>query len=144
MADQAKEGLAGLFKGKGAREGPADGGAAWPEDEVISLYVKDPSRAQLALTVFDEEVAAADVALGATSVHLADLLRPDGDTAAARSWSGWVPLTWRPEETEDNVVLGLGAGQIGMMASTDFRYSSRRPCLFIWAAGGGHIRACRG
>jgi len=78
--------------------------------------VKDPARAQLALTVFDEEVAAADKALGATSVHLADLLRPNANDENSRTWSGWVPLTWRPPETEDNVVMGLGAGQIGMVA----------------------------
>lgn len=56
-----------------------------------------------------------DVALGATSVHLADLIRPEGDESQ-RSWTGWVPLTWRPPETNDDVVLGLGAGQIGMVA----------------------------
>ena len=56
-----------------------------------------------------------DVALGATSVHLADLIRPEGDENQ-RSWTGWVPLTWRPPETNDDVVLGLGAGQIGMVA----------------------------
>lgn len=34
------------------------GRAVWPEEEVAYLYVKDPSRAQLALTVFDEEARA--------------------------------------------------------------------------------------
>ena len=115
VADQAKDGLSNLFKGSEG-DGSRDGCATWPDDEVISLYVKDPARAQLALTVFDEEIAASDKALGATSVHLADLLKPDGRDEAQRQWSGWVPLTWRPPETEDNVVLGLGAGQIGMVA----------------------------
>ena len=114
VADQAKEGLSNLFKG--GQQAAPEGCAAWPTDEVISLYVKDPARAQLALTVFDEEVAAADKALGATSVHLADLLKPTSMDEGERQWSGWVPLTWRPPETEDNVVLGLGAGQLGMVA----------------------------
>jgi hypothetical protein len=35
------------------------GAASWPEDERHYLYVKEPTRAQLALTVFDEEVGAA-------------------------------------------------------------------------------------
>lgn len=112
VADQAKEGLQGLFSGK--EKGP-EGSFTWPRDELLTLYVKDPSRAQLAFTVFDEEVGVADVALGAASVHLADLLKPNGD-AAQREWSGWLPLTWRPEETNDNVALGLGAGQIGFAA----------------------------
>lgn len=87
-----------------------DGGTEWPEDEKMYLYVKDPSRAQLALTVFDEEVLAEDIALGATSVHMADLLKPNG-TAKEREWSGWVPLTWRPAETQDNtVMIGTVAG----------------------------------
>lgn len=114
VAEQAKEGLTNLFSG--TKSTSEEGRYSWPEDEVISLYVKDPARAQLALTVFDEEVAAADKALGATSVHLADLVRPDADEESARRWSGWVPLTWRPPETQDNVVMGLGAGQIGLIA----------------------------
>ena len=136
---QAKEGLQGLFSGK---EKEAEGSFAWPADELLTLYVKDPSRAQLAFTVFDEEVrvrvrvrvrsglgarvnpnpnpdpnpnfnpnpdpnptqvGVSDVALGAASVHLADLLKPNGD-AAQREWSGWLPLTWRPAETNDNVL----------------------------------------
>jgi len=112
VADQAKEGLQGFFKKK---EQAAEGSATWPEAELLTLYVKDPSRAQLALTVFDEEVGVADIALGAASVHLADLLKPNGDEAQ-RAWSGWLPLTWRPAETNDNVALGLGAGQIGFAA----------------------------
>ena len=63
-------------------------------------------------TVFDEEVGVADIALGAASVHLADLLKPNGNEAQ-RTWSGWLPLTWRPSETQDNVLLGVGAGQVG-------------------------------
>ena len=87
-----------------------EGCASWPDDEVHYLYVKDPSRAQLALTLFDEEVLSDDVALGATSVHMGDLLKPRG-TPDDRSWSGWVPLTWRPAETQDNtVMLGTVAG----------------------------------
>lgn len=62
-------------------------------------------------TVFDEEVGVADIALGAASVHLADLLKPNGNEAQ-RTWSGWLPLTWRPSETQDNVLLGVGAGQV--------------------------------
>lgn len=116
VAQQAKEGITSLFSGNGQQGKDKGFSCVWPEGEVISLYVKDPSRAQLALTVFDEEVAAADKALGATSVHLADLLRPDAADERDRQWSGWVPLTWRPPETEDNVVMGLGAGQIGMIA----------------------------
>jgi hypothetical protein len=113
VAEQAKDGFGNLFKG--GKQKPEEGSAVWPENEVISLYVKDPSRAQLALTVFDEEVAAADKPLGATSVHLVDLVRPEGGESQ-RTWSGWIPLNWRPPETQDNVVLGLGAGQIGMVA----------------------------
>ena len=58
VADQAKEGLQGLFSGK--EKGP-EGSFTWPRDELLTLYVKDPSRAQLAFTVFDEEVGVADV-----------------------------------------------------------------------------------
>jgi len=112
VADQAKEGLQALFKSK---EQAAEGSATWPDAELLTLYVKDPSRAQLALTVFDEEVGVADIALGAASVHLADLLKPNGNEAQ-RTWSGWLPLTWRPSETQDNVLLGVGAGQIGFAA----------------------------
>ena len=68
--------------------------------------------AQLALTVFDEEIAASDKALGATSVHLADL----GRRPRRGGGSGQGATTWRPPGAEDNVVLGLGAGQIGMVA----------------------------
>lgn len=112
VADQAKEGLQGFFNKK---EQPAEGSFSWPGAELLTLYVKDPSRAQLALTVFDEEVGVADIALGAASVHLADLLKPNGNEAQ-RAWSGWLPLTWRPAETNDNVALGLGAGQLGFAA----------------------------
>jgi hypothetical protein len=97
--------LADAWKDKGK-----EGGAMWPEDERVFLYVKDPSRAQLALTVFDEEVLKEDVPLGATSVHLGDLLKPSG-RPSEREWSGWVPLTWRPSETQDNtVMIGAVAG----------------------------------
>ena len=142
VADQAKEGLQARFTSNttpyahamhaprtclaramhgtwqgffNKKEQAAEGSATWPEAELLTLYVKDPSRAQLALTVFDEEVGVADIALGAASVHLADLLKPNGDEAQ-RAWSGWLPLTWRPAETNDNVALGLGAGQIGFAA----------------------------
>ena len=48
VAEQAKEGFQSLFKGK---DGEAkEGCAVWPEEELLSLYVKDPSKAQLALT----------------------------------------------------------------------------------------------
>ena len=60
-ADQAKDKLQGFFNKK---EQAAEGSATWPGAEVLTLYVKDPSRAQLALTVFDEEVGVADIALG--------------------------------------------------------------------------------
>jgi len=87
-----------------------EGGASWGEEEKFYLYVKDPSRAQLALTIFDEEVLADDIPLGATSIHLADFIRPAG-SAAERTWSGWVPMTWRPEVTQDNaVMIGTVAG----------------------------------
>jgi len=121
LADQSKDrldkslaGLSSLFQGTPAdKEAEVGEGeyAKWPDDEVISLYVKDPSRAQLALTVFDEEVGMPDIPLGATSVHLADLLDPAGAMVETRSWSGWLPLTWRPEETQDGTVqLGVVAG----------------------------------
>ena len=98
--------LADAWKDKGKKPGSA----TWDEDERFYLYVKDPSRAQLALTVFDEEVLVDDIPLGATSIHLQDLLRAEGSDAQ-RSWSGWVPLTWRPAETQDNtVMLGTVAG----------------------------------
>jgi hypothetical protein len=85
--------------------GTAKGSAVWPEDdERMYLYVKDPTRAQLALTVFDEEVLAEDVPLGATSLHMTDLINPEGKPEE-REWSGWTKLTWRPEETQDNTVL---------------------------------------
>ena len=48
VAEQAKEGLQSLFKSKNGDT--KEGCAAWPEDELVSLYVKDPSKAQLALT----------------------------------------------------------------------------------------------
>ena len=87
------------------------GCAEWPQDEVMYLYVKDPSRAQLALTVFDEEVLAADIALGATSLHLNDLISPGSKKQSDREWEGWVKLTWRPAETQDNtVMMGTVAG----------------------------------
>ena len=99
------KGLSEQWRNKGK-----EGCASWGDDEVHYLYVKDPSRAQLALTLFDEEVLVDDVALGATSVHMADLLKSRG-TADDRSWDGWVPLTWRPAETRDNtVMMGTVAG----------------------------------
>jgi len=86
------------------------GSTVWPKNETLYLYVKDPSRAQLALTVFDEEVLAEDVALGATSLHMVDYINPEG-TPEERQWSGWVPLTWRPEEVQDGAVtIGVAAG----------------------------------
>lgn len=114
------------------QRGREKGSAKWLEDEpVLYLYVKDPARAQLALTVFDEEVGiASDIVLGATSRHLRDLVATDADASLEkRSWSGWLPLTWRPEETRDNAMLlgtvagaavagPVGAAAGGVLAST--------------------------
>ena len=52
-----------------------EGAVQWPSNEVHYLYVKEPSRAQLALTVFDEEVMAADIPLGATVRPLVSIPR---------------------------------------------------------------------
>ena len=50
-------------------------------------------------------------ALGAASVRLSSLLSPD--PGGGGSWSGWIPLTWRPAETKDNAVLaGSVAGAV--------------------------------
>ena len=91
----------------------AVGSASWGEGEVFYLYVQDPSRAQLALSVFDEEVGLkADIPLGAASLKLSEVLKPQG-SEAQRRWQGWVPLTWRPAETQDNTVqLGAVAGAV--------------------------------
>ena len=88
-----------------------EGTAEWDEEqECFYLYVKDPSRAQLALTVFDEEVAKDDLALGAASLKLTSVLKPGGSDEQRR-WGGWVPLTWRPAETRENAVqMGAVAG----------------------------------
>ena len=111
-----------------------EGCAVWPEDERVYLYVKDPRRAQLALTVFDEEVLAQDIPLGATSLRIADLLGFDGAGKPERpSWSGWVPLNWRPEETQDNTVLigtvagAAVAGPLGAVAGAALGNLIKKP-----------------
>ena len=87
-----------------------EGAATWGDGELFSLYVKEPKAAQLALTVFDEDLLKEDEALGAASVKLAEVLQFSG-AESKRSWSGWVPLTWRPAETQDNTVMvGTVAG----------------------------------
>lgn len=90
-----------------------EGTAEWDkEQECFYLYVKDPSQAQLALTVFDEEVAKEDLALGAASLKLTSVLKPGGSDKQRR-WEGWVPLTWRPAETRENAVqIGAVAGAV--------------------------------
>ena len=65
LLDKAKSGMSNpleMFQNNKDKEGAVQ----WPSNEVHYLYVKEPSRAQLALTVFDEEVMAADIPLGAT------------------------------------------------------------------------------
>mmetsp|Transcript_46903 Transcript_46903/g.77611 ORF Transcript_46903/g.77611 Transcript_46903/m.77611 type:complete len:742 (-) Transcript_46903:731-2956(-) len=91
-----------------------EGAAQWGEGETFYLYVKDPRCAQLALTVFDEEVLKDDIVLGAASVRLRSLLNFEGATEKQRSWSGWVPLSWRPEEAVDKAAL-MGAVAGGMI-----------------------------
>ena len=110
LLEKASAGLSNPLDFLKGGDRPDEGSVAWPEDEVLYLYVKDPRRAQLALTVFDEEVLIGDIPLGATSVHMADLINPGGPPSA-RTWSGWVPLTWRPAETQDNtMMIGTIAG----------------------------------
>jgi len=97
--------------GKRARASGEKGRALWGEEERFSLYVRDPAKAQLTMTVFDEEVMAEDILIGAASVELAALLSNFDGTEEERSWSGWIPLKWRPPETQDNTVLaGAAAG----------------------------------
>eukprot|EP00288_Rhodomonas_lens_P019108 CAMPEP_0177716546 /NCGR_PEP_ID=MMETSP0484_2-20121128/14565_1 /TAXON_ID=354590 /ORGANISM="Rhodomonas lens, Strain RHODO" /LENGTH=731 /DNA_ID=CAMNT_0019228579 /DNA_START=330 /DNA_END=2525 /DNA_ORIENTATION=+ len=85
------------------------GSVVWGDDEIFSLFVKDPKRAQLAMTVFDEEVLKADEPLGAATVNLTKFLQFDGGEEE-RTWEGWVPLTWRPQETRNWATL---AGTVG-------------------------------
>jgi len=113
----------GIFQ----KEKKKKGQVVWGENERHTLYVKDPTRALLSLTVLDEEVLKDDEPLGAASVALAGLLKFNG-SQAERRWEGWVPLTWRPSETRDNVVMlgsmaglavagPLGAAAGGLVAS---------------------------
>lgn len=86
------------------------GCVSWGPDECHTLYIKDPNLAQLAFTVFDEEIMKADEPLGAASVKIEDLLKFNG-TDTERTWTGWVPLSWRPSETVDNAkMIGAMAG----------------------------------
>lgn len=105
-------GARGAWRGSGGEDDK--GAASWGEGESFYLYVKEPSRAQLALTVFDEDVLKDDEPLGAATVpldSLGSLISDGGDTMARRAWAGWVPLTWRPETTRDNTVaVGAVAG----------------------------------
>ena len=127
-----KEGAVGLVRAvdrarsttqwsRDAPKGTDKGSASWGDEEVFYLYVKDPDAAQLALTVFDEDVLKDDEPLGAASTPLGSLLKFEG-AETRRSWSGWVPLTWRPETTQDNTVAvgavagALVAGPVGAAA----------------------------
>jgi hypothetical protein len=69
----------------------AKGIVTWQSDECHALYVKDPSRAELSLTVMDEEVLKDDEPLGAASVKLGSLLDFTGSDSQ-RSWSGYSRL----------------------------------------------------
>eukprot|EP00746_Dinoflagellata_sp_MGD_P078422 gnl/MRDRNA2_/MRDRNA2_31364_c0_seq1.p1 gnl/MRDRNA2_/MRDRNA2_31364_c0~~gnl/MRDRNA2_/MRDRNA2_31364_c0_seq1.p1 ORF type:complete len:965 (+),score=201.88 gnl/MRDRNA2_/MRDRNA2_31364_c0_seq1:101-2995(+) len=106
---------------KDAPKGTSKGAASWSSDERFFLYVKDPNEAQLALTVMDEDVMKEDDPVGAASVKLSSLLSFNG-TEAERSWTGWIPLTWRPEETQDYTVMAgtmagaMVAGPVGAAA----------------------------
>lgn len=116
--------------------GTPRGAAMWPDGgERLFLYVRRPEDAQLALTVFDEDVFKDDEKVGAASVPIATLLGGFGGEGGGvgagevREWSGWIPLSWRPKETKDNAVLAgavagafvagpLGAAAGGVLANT--------------------------
>lgn len=54
---------------------------------------------------------AEDVVLGSASLQLGSVLSNFTGSSSQRSWAGWIPLTWRPEETQDgSVMAGAAAG----------------------------------
>ena len=109
--------------------GTPRGSAEWPDGgESLFLYVKEPEVAQLAFTVFDEDVLKEDEQIGAASIKISDKVKVKG-YAKEREWTGWIPLTWRPPETQDNAVMAgavagafiagpAGAAAGGVLANT--------------------------
>ena len=87
--------------GEYAIEGREGHAAMWTMPQLVDFA--NDTHAEI--TTFDQCM------LGAASIELSSVLRNFNGSASERSWSGWIPLTWRPAETQDNTVMaGAAAG----------------------------------
>ncbi|KAK3288513.1 hypothetical protein CYMTET_4016 [Cymbomonas tetramitiformis] len=91
-----------------------DGGKHVWGGEEHSLYLRDPLKAQLVITVLDENLVSEDPIIGSASLSLNEFLglvtRGEDDVAEG---SGWIPLTFKPPSKEGSsgqMAAGATAG----------------------------------
>jgi hypothetical protein len=105
-------------------------------NEVLHLYVRNPEKAVLAVTLMDDEVLKAPDVIGATTVGLGDILDISAETrsplafllstaegANSSEWEGWLPIKTRPPQNKDGQIAaaalmgGILGGPPGAMAA---------------------------